>query len=114
LPCLTFFGRAVALIRRTRQCAFNALEQFGVSKWLRKKVDCACLHHSRAHGNVAVPCDEDELLLAAPLNQSFLEINAIEARHPYINNQTGRSRVWIARQKLRCRAEDFALVAGRS
>ena len=111
LPGLVPFRGAAPFIGRSRQCAFNALKQVGISERLRKKIDCARLHRLGTHGNVAVPCDKDELFMPAPLNQSFLKLDAIKPWHPNIDNHTGRAGVWTARQKIRGRAEDLAPVA---
>jgi hypothetical protein len=111
LSSLVPFRGPAPFIGRSRQCAFNALKQVGISERLRKKIDCAGFHRLGTHGNAAVPCDKDELFLPAPLNQSFLKFDAIKPWHPNIDNHTGRAGVWSARQKIRRRAEDFALVA---
>jgi hypothetical protein len=97
LSRLIFFRGLAPLVCGASQSALNALKQLVSSEWLWKKIDRASFHRPSAHRNIPVACYEDELLLAAALNQGFLKIDAIKTRHPNIDNHSRRSRVCIAR-----------------
>ena len=53
--------------------------------------------------------NKNELFFPAALNQSFLQIDAIYARHSHIDNHARGSGVLFAFEKIRCRFKNFTL-----
>jgi hypothetical protein len=68
---------ASSLLGRSSQRLLNALQQLVSAKWLPQKVDRASFHRLRAHRNVAVPSDKEQLFLAMLLEECFLEIHSV-------------------------------------
>src|ERR1043166_9071683 len=106
----SFLRGPSSLLRRAHERALDALQQFVVPKRFWKKIYCASLHRLRAHGDVAVACNEDKLFLSAPLNQTGLKIDSVEPGHLHIDDHTGRSRVLFACKKISCRDKRFIFV----
>jgi hypothetical protein len=92
-PSLVFFHAASSLLARSNQGVLDTLEQFMITKWLCKKIDRARLHCPRAHRDVAVASDKNELFFTAALNQCSLQIHPVHSRHMHVHDYARRTAV---------------------
>src|SRR5262249_47524374 len=103
-----------SLIRGTRQRSFDTFQQFGVSKWLGQKIDCASLHGLRTHRDVAMTSDEDQLFFPAPLKQKVLQIYPVYSWHTDIHDHASRPGVFVTREKIRRRTKRLVFQPSRA
>src|SRR5215472_2939995 len=103
---------ATPLFGRGSESAFDAFQQLSGLERLWEKIDGACFHCLGAHRNIAVSGDKNELFFALVFDQNILKIDAIEAGHLHIDNDTRRSRMRCTQQKFRSRPEHFGFVMG--
>ena len=76
-PRFILFRGTPSLLGRASQRAFDTFQEFVRLERFWQKIDRAGFHYLRAHWDVAVTSNEDKLLFAATLNQSFLELEPI-------------------------------------
>jgi len=109
-PSFVLFHAAPSLLGRSLQGVLDTLKQLISTKWLWKKIDRARFHCLRAHWDVAVASDKDELFFTAALNQCFLQIHPVDSRHLHIHDHARRAAVWWTGQEIGSRRENFAFV----
>src|SRR6185312_10797591 len=109
-PGLILLSAAPSLLGRSLQGVLDTLKQLISTKWLWKKIDRARFHCLRAHWDVAVASDKDELFFTAALDQFFLQIHPVHSRHLHIHDHARRAVVLWTRQEIRSRRENFAFV----
>ncbi len=73
-----------------------------VAEWLCQELDCSCLHGLDRHRDVTVSCDENDRHVD-PIDDAFLEIEAVEVGKINVEYQATRSKsTWARLCGLEC------------